>query len=327
MNHFIYYPGLEVRDDLWLKFALLYLDKLSFTSRTTEPLSLSQRVESLTQNTDLLGELPEPEQFNRYSQPLIQQLSSLLSPQFRRHKVFGNPELIARWQQADNHDYLWPSQPGLEPLQQFCIEKGFASIHPEGILLPKRLANLLSMRLAHEWSLESGHCLITDHDYLDRLLHLSESSYHNRTGFDSFHMDIHLKLPRDLAQIDFDDLLALRSHHGYRQGIRQLHQTLSELLKSLRRGYAHPEQLTAFYRSVDQLELFFGPETCEFTLTTILSTPLAAAPMIHILEQHQQQTRADDPRLRFHAIKKTHFNNRKRCQHFFTRLGPLRQQG
>lgn len=30
MKTHIYYPGMEVRDELWLKFALIYLERLAF---------------------------------------------------------------------------------------------------------------------------------------------------------------------------------------------------------------------------------------------------------------------------------------------------------
>lgn len=57
------------------------------------------------------------------------------------------------------------------------------------------------MRLAREWALANDGALITDHDYLDRLLHLLESRYHNRGGQDCFHLEIPLQVPTHLADI------------------------------------------------------------------------------------------------------------------------------
>lgn len=43
--------------------------------------------------------------------------------------------------------------------------------------MARRFANLLSMRLAREWALAYDGALITDHDYLDRLLAMLGSGY------------------------------------------------------------------------------------------------------------------------------------------------------
>ncbi|MCV5513582.1 hypothetical protein OFN04_31040, partial [Escherichia coli] len=67
--------------------------------------------------------------------------------------------------------------------------------------MARRFANLLSMRLAREWALANDGALITDHDYLDRLLHLLESRYHNRGGQDCFHLEIPLQVPTHLGEI------------------------------------------------------------------------------------------------------------------------------
>ena len=36
MTTYIFYPGMEVRDDLWLKFALIYLERLAFVFTVSE---------------------------------------------------------------------------------------------------------------------------------------------------------------------------------------------------------------------------------------------------------------------------------------------------
>ena len=69
-----------------------------------------------------------------------------------RHKVFGNKELIGRWRQPANHDCFCPAQAGLERLHGFCLAHGFASREEGGFRMARRFANLLSMRLAREWS-------------------------------------------------------------------------------------------------------------------------------------------------------------------------------
>ncbi len=88
------------------------------------------------------------------SPPQIEnQIAGLVAPDFVRHKVFGNKELIARWRQRANHDCFCPAQPGLERLHGFCLTQGFATQDEGGIRMARRFANLLSMRLAREWAL------------------------------------------------------------------------------------------------------------------------------------------------------------------------------
>lgn len=321
MKTYIYYPGMEVRDELWLKFALLYLERLAFVFTVSEKSGLTALQQTLEQETDLLAERPDAAFFAAITPQLESQLSGLLAPDFVRHKVFGNKELVTRWRQGANHDCFCPDQAGLERLHGFCLSHGFASRDQGGIRMARRFANLLSMRLAREWALANDGALITDHDYLDRLLHLLESRYHNRGGQDCFLLEIPLQVPTHLADIPFAELIALRGRSGFRQQLAEFHLALDNLLTMLGSGYADPAALTRFEQAQQGLNQLLGPETLSMPLTTLVSTSLSAVAMLHQLKaSHPEST------LIFHPIKKSHFHQRK-SQHFFTRLGHLRQPG
>lgn len=318
MKTYIYYPGMEVRDELWLKFALLYLERLAFVFTVSEKSGLTALLQTLEQETDLLAEPPDATFFAAITPQLESQLSSLLAPDFVRHKVFGNKELIGRWRQPANHDSFCPAQAGLERLHGFCLAHGFASREEGGFRMARRFANLLSMRLAREWALANEGALITDHDYLDRLLHLLESRYHNRGGQDCFHLEIPLQVPTNLADIPFAELIALRGRSGFRQQLAEFNQALDALLTMLGSGYAEPAVLTRFEQAQQGLNQLLGPQTQNLPLTTLVSTGLSAMAMIHRLKASHP-----DSKLVFHSIKKSHFHQRK-SQHFFTRLGQVK---
>lgn len=318
MKTYIYYPGMEVRDELWLKFALLYLERLAFVFTVSEKSGLTALLQTLEQETDLLAERPDAAFFAAITPQLESQLSSLLAPDFVRHKVFGNKELIGRWRTPANHDCFCPAQAGLERLHGFCLAHGFASREEGGFRMARRFANLLSMRLAREWALANEGALITDHDYLDRLLHLLESRYHNRGGQDCFHLEIPLQVPTHLAGIPFAELIALRSRSGFRQQLAEFNQALDALLAMLGSGYAEPAVLTRFEQAQQGLNQLLGPQTQSLPLTTLVSTGLPAMAMIHRLKASHP-----DSKLVFHSIKKSHFHQRK-SQHFFTRLGQVK---
>ena len=246
------------------------------------------------------------------------QITGLVAPDFVRHKVFGNKELIGRWRMPANHDCFCPAQAGLERLHGFCLAHGFASLEEGGFRMARRFANLISMRLAREWALANEGALITDHDYLDRLLHLLESRYHNRGGQDCFHLEIPLRVPANLSEIPVAELIALRGRSGFRQQLAEFHQALDALLAMLGSGYAEPAVLTRFEQAQQGLNPLLGPETVSLPLTTLISTSLPAMAMIHRLKA----SHPDSP-LVFHPIKKSHFHQRK-SQHFFTRLGQVK---
>jgi len=321
MKTYIYYPGMEVRDELWLKFSLLYLERLAFVFSASEKSGLTALLDTLEDQTDLLAERPDPAFFAAITPQLESQISGLVAPDFVRHKVFGNKELIDRWRQRTNHDCFCPAQAGLERLHGFCLTHGFATRDEGGIRMARRFANLLSMRLAREWALANDGALITDHDYLDRLLHLLESRYHNRGGQDCFHLEIPLQVPTHLADIPFAELIALRGRSGFRQQLAEFHLAIDNLLAMLGSGYADPAALTRFEQAQQGLNQLLGPETISMPLTTQVCTSLPAMAMIHQLKASHP-----DSNLIFHPIKKSHFHQRK-SQHFFTRLGHLRQQG
>lgn len=318
MKTYIYYPGMEVRDELWLKFALLYLERLAFVFTVSEKSGLTALLETLRQQTDLLAERPEPAFFAGITPQIENQMAGLIAPDFVRHKVFGNRELIARWRQGANHDCFCPAQAGLERLHGYCLATGFASQDEGGIRMARRFANLLSMRLAREWALANEGALITDHDYLDRLLHLLESRYHNRGGQDCFHLEIPLRVPTHLAEIPFEELIALRARSGFRQRLAEFHLALNALLAMLGSGYAEPDVLTRFEQAQQELNQLLGADTQSLPLTTLISTGLPAMAMIHRLKASHPDTA-----LVFHSIKKSHFHQRK-SQHLFTRLGQVK---
>ncbi|HDZ8912250.1 TPA: hypothetical protein RUX44_000552 [Aeromonas hydrophila] len=318
MKTYIYYPGMEVRDELWLKFALLYLERLAFVFTVSEKSGLTALLQTLEQETDLLAERPDAAFFAAITPQIESQIAGLVAPDFVRHKVFGNKELIGRWRQPANHDCFCPAQAGLERLHGFCLAHGFASREEGGFRMARRFANLLSMRLAREWALANEGALITDHDYLDRLLHLLESRYHNRGGQDCFHLEIPLQVPTHLVDIPFAELIALRSRSGFRQQLAEFNQALDALLAMLGSGYAEPAVLTRFEQAQQGLNQLLGPQTQSLQLTTLVSTGLPAMAMIHRLKASHP-----DSKLVFHSIKKSHFHQRK-SQHFFTRLGQVK---
>ncbi|MBL0674103.1 hypothetical protein ACK327_05210 [Aeromonas dhakensis] len=318
MKTYIYYPGMEVRDELWLKFALLYLERLAFVFTVSEKSGLTALLQTLEQETDLLAERPDASFFAAITPQIESQIAGLVAPDFVRHKVFGNRELIGRWRQPANHDCFCPAQAGLERLHGFCLAHGFASREEGGFRMARRFANLLSMRLAREWALANEGALITDHDYLDRLLHLLESRYHNRGGQDCFHLEIPLQVPTHLSDIPFAELIALRSRSGFRQQLAEFNQALDALLAMLGSGYAEPAVLTRFEQAQQGLNQLLGPQTQSLPLTTLVSTGLPAMAMIHRLKASHP-----DSKLVFHSIKKSHFHQRK-SQHFFTRLGQVK---
>ncbi|QHQ51797.1 hypothetical protein [Aeromonas media] len=318
MKTHIYYPGMEVRDELWLKFALIYLERLAFVFTVSEKSGLTALLDTLRQQSDLLAEPPEPAFFAAITPQIESQITGLVAPDFVRHKVFGNKELITRWRSIPNHDCFCPAQAGLERLHGFCLTQGFATQDEGGIRMARRFANLLSMRLAREWALANEGALITDHDYLDRLLHLLKSRYHNRGGQDCFHLEIPLQVPTHLADISFAELIALRGRSGFRQQLAAFHQALDALLAMLGSGYADPEVLARFEQAQQGLNQLLGPETRSLPLTTLVSSSLPAMAMIHRLKESRP-----DSTLVFHPIKKSHFHQRK-SQHFFTRLGQVK---
>ncbi|MFM5105206.1 hypothetical protein [Aeromonas dhakensis] len=318
MKTYIYYPGMEVRDELWLKFALLYLERLAFVFTVSEKSGLTALLQTLEQETDLLAERPDAAFFAAITPQVESQIAGLIAPDFVRHKVFGNKELIGRWRTPANHDCFCPAQAGLERLHGFCLAHGFASREEGGFRMARRFANLLSMRLAREWALANEGALITDHDYLDRLLHLLESRYHNRGGQDCFHLEIPLQVPTHLSDIPFAELIALRSRSGFRQQLAEFNQALDALLAMLGSGYAEPAVLTRFEQAQQGLNQLLGPQTQSLPLTTLVSTGLPAMAMLHRLKASHP-----DSKLVFHSIKKSHFHQRK-SQHFFTRLGQVK---
>src|SRR6185295_2420058 len=98
MDKLIYYPGFEIADVEWAKFALLYLDTLSPIIPIAGENHLSDTFHRLRDETDLL-DVHRPSFREGYPATLdaLDQVEKILTNPVRYEPIFGRRNIISDW--------------------------------------------------------------------------------------------------------------------------------------------------------------------------------------------------------------------------------------
>src|ERR1039457_1576248 len=97
MRQLIYYPGFEVMDVEWLKFALLYLDKLSPIIPYSADIFLSDTHRMLAEETDLISpHRPSYEEGDNATRDAMDKIESILQHPERYERIFGDSKSLVK---------------------------------------------------------------------------------------------------------------------------------------------------------------------------------------------------------------------------------------
>ena len=105
MNDLIYYPTFEVANRNWLKFALLYVDKLHPIIPESGQDRLSNFTKRVTSETDLIAPYrPSSDEGWRATDDAIDHVDKILRNPLRFSSFFSQPNLIRTWTQPSSQD-------------------------------------------------------------------------------------------------------------------------------------------------------------------------------------------------------------------------------
>jgi len=252
----IYFPGFEVKDENWLKFALLYLDKIRpiapiFPSGNN--INMSNSLIKIMNKTDLIDTYRP-----QYNEGLI--ASALACEEFEKflkspgmYSVFlGRPKeytsIVDKWKNPSKQNYILFHDKYSDEFHRFCIEHSIATPCDGGIKIYEDLAFVYMSFLADIISKNNEFEMITDIQKYSSLLQINDKALVQASdrNLSIARNNIDFIIPRDLKYIPLDIFISLRSQNKFnmhRKAYMNEVKKLIEAKETLKPDYSLEEQL------------------------------------------------------------------------------------
>lgn len=224
----LYYPGFEVKDINWLKFALLYLDDLRPIIPQI-PYTRENYLDSLTlkimDSTDLIREYcPDYKEGNIASLKAMEYFDNYL----KNPKIYANQfnssyghanYLPDKWRNKAQQNYILYTGKFSTDFYYYCIDEGIAHPCDEGIKIHEDLAFVYMSFLAEVISEANEMEAITDISKYNKIILNNNKILSKTIGKELKYAinNIELNLPCDISKISIDKFIKLRSSRGFSQ--------------------------------------------------------------------------------------------------------------
>lgn len=248
MERLIYYPGFEVQRVDWLKFALLYIGKLNPIIPEAGEIYLSDTFKKIQAETNLFQlHRPEYQEGEMATLDAIEVTNKIIRDPRSYSRIFRNDNILDIWRNPDFHNYTLFADKYTQTWEDFCFENGIATQHDEGILLNDQLGYVYMTLLAQIIADRRGVSPITDHSNLDRLAIFArrvETTAKDR--LQTAQAQINLKLPRNLSDISFDELIRVRNRPGFKEKLSAFQHEFNNYLSNIEMGTENTEFVVNF---------------------------------------------------------------------------------
>src|SRR5262245_36479744 len=234
MKRLIYYPGFEVKDINWLKFALLYLDNLEPIIPLSGDGYLSTLFSRLSNDTDLIQvHRPQYEEGERASYDALEVIEKILEhPERFMHmrSIFR----ISRWKNPSTHTFILFQDKYTHPWEDFCKSNRLATKTEEGVKISEDLAYIYMALLAQAVADSRELSPITDKPHLDLLSVLSRRVVAPASERINLAKSVlELKLPANIAHINIDEIIKFRNKRGFKERLRAFHEEIDKFYGKL----------------------------------------------------------------------------------------------
>jgi len=234
LEELIYYPGFEVSSDNWLKFALLYLDKLDPIIPKSGDQHLNEMYHKLMNETDLINpHRPEKDEGHYATLDALNHVECVLQHPERYKFTFGEQDFIERWKQKDAQSYSLFQEKYTDSWEQFCLQNKLGHRDNYGIAVPRDLALIYMTILSQAISERRGISAITDHDSMDRFSIFTRfQSPHEAEIIQTAQGIIELALPVNLSEISLETIIQHRNNENFRKTQKAFHQELKMFVEN-----------------------------------------------------------------------------------------------
>ncbi len=143
MRELIYYPYFEVKNREWLKFALLYLDKLDPIIPDSGDIFLSNDYTMIINETDLIQKhRPTYEEGRNATLDVIEQIERILKHPKPFREIFSYSDFISRWKNNHEQHSILFREKYIDYWEEFCINNQLGQITDRGLMVSRDIANI-----------------------------------------------------------------------------------------------------------------------------------------------------------------------------------------
>ena len=257
MKEMIYYPGFEVRDINWIKFALLYFEEIRPIipyMPYDESSYLSPVFLEIMNKTNLIRPYrPGYEEGACASTISCNEFDKYLRQPQRYSEFFGyrnrSYNLVSKWQNPKYQSCTLFEGKYSHTFFDYCIENKIATPCNEGINISEDLAFVYMSFLADIISKNNELEMITDIQKYSSILMLNDKGLSNSAKSDIkfAQSNIEFNLPMNIEQIPLEHFIKLRSQRNFnecRKGYMNEIEKLIEAKEQIRPDYSLEELLS-----------------------------------------------------------------------------------
>jgi hypothetical protein len=312
VNRVLYYPGFEVEDENWLKFALLYIGELRPIIPLSGDATLSDLTLKVREETDLFNfyrpSYTDAEWASHIALDIMQGI--LQTPKLYMH-IFHKADVVKHLTDSNTHNFLVYDEKTIYEFREFCLRKGFATNSYEGTLFNPEIGNTYMTILSNVIAERHNIQCITDKSQMNRYNLLSRNSIKfnadNGLGIEQVlrrhrvaKSIIELYLPKGISNIDINTIIDFRAENDYREALNAFHRQINNYLSKLDSGEAmgeFEEELNHTVRELRRQFLLLVPITTSTafqvwsiingntSLETISSAAVGATSAIHTIRK------------------------------------------
>ncbi len=283
MKSMIYYPGFEIENVKWLKFALLYFEELRPIIpyiNAPDNLYLSENAIKIMSETNLIrpyspdyeegccASVIACEEFDKYFQN-PKRYSYLFT---RRHHV----NMMDKWTNPYNQTCNLYNGKFSTEFYDYCIKNGIATPFSNGIKISKDLAFVYMSFLADVISKNLEYEMFTDISRYNAILLKNDQKLMNAQCFHYkiAKTQIEFSVPVDINNIPLDDIIRLRNNRSFdncrKAYVREIQRYLK--VRDINPNATFDDQLKIRKEIFGILELSFGSVTSLYLTSTSVNS-------------------------------------------------------
>jgi len=234
MKNLLYYPGFEIVNENWLKFALIYIDKLRPIIPYNGDKYISDNSKKIYNESDLLEKYrPNYKEAYQATLDVIDVIEKILAHPNRYSPVFNSSQIDAIWRNNTKYHNTIFSDKYTSELEHFLVKNQLAEKSLEGLNLSRELTLLYMTIFAQVISDSKEISPITDLDNLDKFsIFVRHKNQTEKEKFIVAQKIIELKLPDTIESIPISKILKLRRKKDFKDKLRSFHTSLKNYLES-----------------------------------------------------------------------------------------------
>lgn len=283
MGPLIYYPSFEPPSEIWLKFALLYMEELKPIVPNNRRNLISDDFRNVMNETDLVSLIhPEYNQGYLASISAIEQANKiLLGDRYARSYMFNQVNVVNEWQNPNNWTYSIYVEKFSKEWLNFCQDHQIGRATNDGVLLPESLAFIFMTCLAKELAFQESASIITDNTSFDNFTNYSRAVNQRYEQTARFAKGIiSLLVPKNLKDIPLNRLVSFRNKN--RELIRAFNFELENVQGRIAQGYTEKDFINSYndvYSEISREILLqgLGVATIPLGAYLLLNNPVAGS--------------------------------------------------